>query len=245
VIIASVGSCTNAKDKTTKTSPGNESDKPSTVHASLRENVLTVDDQKKLTADTVIQILQEGNKHYVSNNLTANDYTGMLHHSTQGQYPEAFVLSCIDSRVPVEEVFDKTIGDLFVGRVAGNIVDEDILGSMEYGCKVSGAKLIVVLGHESCGAIKAAIENERLGNITAMLSKIKPALEKSKDFAGEKTVENHAYVDYVVKNNIENTIKTIMIKSPVLKEMVDKKEIKIVGAYYSLETGEVSFLNQK
>jgi carbonic anhydrase len=245
VIIALIGSCTNSKDDTIKASPGNETEKSSAAHASLRENVLTAEDQKRLMPDTVMQILKEGNKHYVSNHLTANDYTGMLHHSTQGQYPEAFILSCIDSRVPVEEVFDKTIGDLFVGRVAGNIVDEDILGSIEYGCKVSGAKLVVVLGHESCGAIKAAIENERLGNITAMLSKIKPALEKSKDFAGEKTIENHAYVDYVVKNNIANTIQTIMIKSPVLKEMVDKNEIKIVGAYYSLETGEVSFLNEK
>jgi carbonic anhydrase len=169
----------------------------------------------------------------------------MLHSSAQGQYPEAFILSCIDSRVPVEEVFDKGIGDLFVGRVAGNFVNEDILGSMEYGCKVSGAKLIVVLGHESCGAIKAAIEHERLGNITAMLAKIKPALEKSKDFVGEQTAENHAFVEYVVKNNIRNTIETILIKSPVLKQMVDKNELKIVGAYYSFETGEVSFLNEK
>jgi carbonic anhydrase len=245
VIISLASSCKNSGDNKTKPLPENEANKPSISHASLRENVITSAEQKTLTPDKVEQDLKEGNKHYVQNKLTANDYIGMLHHSTQGQYPEAFILSCIDSRVPVEEVFDKAIGDLFVGRVAGNFVDEDILGSMEYGCKVSGAKLIVVLGHESCGAIKAAIEGEKLGNITAMLSNIKPAIEMSKDFTGEKTVENHAFVEQVVKNNIVNTLRTIPLRSQVLKEMMEKGEIKIVGAYYSLETGEVTFLNEK
>jgi len=211
-------------------------------HLHGRDSVITAVAQKALTPDKVLEDLKEGNQHYVSGNLTENDYIGMLHHSTEGQYPEAFILSCIDSRVPVEEIFNKAIGDLFVGRIAGNFVDEDILGSMEYGCKVSGAKLIVVLGHESCGAIKATIEDERLGNITAMLANIKPALLKSKDFAGEQTAHNHAFVDYVVKNNVMNTIQNILIKSPILKEMADKGEIKIVGAYYSLETGKVGFL---
>jgi len=211
-------------------------------HLHGRDSVITAEEQKTLTPDMVIQDLKEGNRHYVGNDLTENDYIGMLHHASQGQYPEAFILACIDSRVPVEEIFNKGIGDLFVGRVAGNFVDEDILGSMEYGCKVSGAKLIVVLGHESCGAIKAAIDDERLGNITAMLAKIKPALVRSKDFGGDQTKNNHDFVDYVVKNNILNTIQTIGLKSPVLKEMADKGEIKIVGAYYSLETGEVVFM---
>jgi len=215
----------------------------SSTHASLRENVLTSGEQKALTPDLVIQNLKEGNQHYVNSKLTANDYIGMLHHASGGQYPEAFVLACIDSRVPVEEVFDKAIGDLFVGRVAGNIVDEDILGSMEYGCKVSGARLIVVLGHQSCGAIKAAIEDEKLGNITAMLAKIKPSMAMSKDFPGEHTAENHAFVEDVVRNNIKNTIQSIRLQSPVLKDMADKGEIKIVGAYYSLDTGAVTFLN--
>ena len=244
IVIALVTSCNNSKDNTTKEQTEKDTTKSSTAHAS-REHVLTSAEQKTLTPDQVIEDLEKNNEHYVQNHLTANDYIGMMHSSAQGQYPEAFILSCIDSRVPVEEVFDKAIGDVFVGRVAGNFVDEDMLGSMEYGCKVSGAKLIVVLGHESCGAIKAAIEHEKLGNITAMLEKIKPALEMSKDFAGEKTVQNHAYVERVVKDNIMNTIHTIPLKSPVLKEMLDKGEIKIVGAYYSFETGEVSFLNEK
>jgi carbonic anhydrase len=131
---------------------------------------------------------------------------------------------------------------MFVARVAGNFVNEDILGSMEFGCKVSGAKLILVLGHESCGAIKAAIDNVKLGNITAMLTKITPAVAKSKDYSGDKTSKNDAYVEYVAKNNVLNTIETIKAKSPILKEMVDKGEIKIAGAYYSLKTGEVVFL---
>jgi carbonic anhydrase len=245
IIILVVTSCQDSKEHNTKPSSENGKDSTSMIQASLRENVLTLPEQKMLTADKVIQDLEDGNRHYVENKLTAKDYIGMLHHSAEGQYPEAFILSCIDSRVPVEEVFDKAIGDLFVGRVAGNFVDEDILGSMEYGCKISGAKLIVVLGHESCGAIKAAIEHEKLGNITAMLAKIKPALAKSEDFAGERTAENHAFVEYVVKNNIRNTVETILIKSPVLKEMVNKNELKIVGAYYSFETGEVTFLNEK
>ena len=243
VIIFLVSSCKNSDHNSTKPTTEPEANSRAT-HAFLREDIITSAEQKTLTPDKVMQDLKAGNTHYVQNKLTQNDYIGMLHHSAEGQYPEAFILSCIDSRVPVEEVFDKGIGDLFVGRVAGNFVDEDMLGSMEYGCKVSGAKLIVVLGHESCGAIKAAIENEKLGNITAMLAKIKPALAKSKDFVGERTAENHAFVEYVVKENIKNTIQTILLKSPVLKEMVDKNELKIVGAYYSFETGEVTFLNE-
>ncbi len=142
----------------------------------------------------------------------------------------------------MEDVFDKGIGDLFVGRVAGNIVNEDLLGSMEFGCKVSGAKLILVLGHGSCGAIKAAIDNVKLGNITDLLAKIAPAIAKSRDFAGEHTSKNDAFVEFVGRNNVRTTIEVIRAKSPILKEMEDKGEIKIVGAYYNLHTGEVVFL---
>jgi carbonic anhydrase len=128
---------------------------------------------------------------------------------------------------PVENVFDRGIGDLFVARVAGNFSSEDILGSMEFAFKVSGSKLILVLGHKSCGAIKAAIDNVKLGNITPVLTKIAPAVAKSQDFNGEKTSKNDAFVEYVAKNNVKNTIATIGAKSPILKEMEDKGEIKI------------------
>ena len=208
----------------------------------LKEKVLTAEEQSALTPDMVIQSLKDGNKRFMSNDLTSRDHSAMVRNAAKGQFPKAVILSCLDSRVPVEDVFDRGIGDLFVGRVAGNFSNEDLLGSMEFGCKVSGAKLILVLGHEACGAVKAAIDDVKLGNITAMLTKIKPAVVKSQDFTGEKSSKNDEFVDYVGKNNVLNTINTIQAKSPILNEMVKKGEIKIVGAYYNLKTGEVTFL---
>lgn len=208
----------------------------------LREKVLTAEQQKALTPDTVIRSLKEGNKRYMKNDLTLRDHSALVRDASQGQYPKAVVISCLDSRVPVGDVFDKGIGDLFVGRVAGNFVNEDLLGSLEYGCKVSGAKLILVLGHESCGAIKSAIDDVKMGNITAMLAKIKPAVARSQDFSGDKNSKNAAFVEYVAKNNVLETIETIKTKSPILKEMLDKGEIKIIGGYYNLHSGEVIFL---
>lgn len=210
--------------------------------APVHEKVLTAEDQKALTPDMVIKSLKDGNKRFVNNNLTYRNHSAMVRKAAAGQYPKAAVISCIDSRVPVEDLFDKGIGDLFVGRVAGNFVNEDLLGSLEYSCKVAGAKLIVVMGHESCGAIKAAIDGVKMGNITAMLTKIDPAVAASQDFSGDKTSKDHAFVDYVAKKNVLNTIEAIREKSAILKEMEEKGEIKIVGAYYSLKTGEVSFL---
>lgn len=208
----------------------------------LTEKVLTAAEQKALTPDSVIQILKDGNKRFMNNDLTTRDHSRMVRDAIEGQYSKAVILSCVDSRVPVEDVFDRGIGDIFVARVAGNFVNEDILGSMEFGCKVSGAKVIVVMGHQHCGAIKAAIDNVKLGNITAMLTKIEPALVASQDFKGDKTSKNKEFVDYVAKNNVKKTIGTIRLKSPILKDMEDKGEIKIVCAYYDLETGEVTFL---
>jgi carbonic anhydrase len=237
----------NACQQAEQKSGGNKSPKdsiPATVLSQppLREKVLTAEEQKALTPEMVIQSLKDGNARYVRNDLTARDHSAMVRNASFGQYPKAVVLSCLDSRVPVEDVFDKGIGDLFVGRVAGNFADVDQLGSMEFACKVSGAKLILVLGHESCGAIKAAIDQVKLGNITEMLTKIQPAVAKSKDFSGDRSSKNDAFVEYVAKNNVLNTIETVKQKSPILKEMIDKGEIKIVGAYYNLKTGEVIFL---
>jgi carbonic anhydrase len=212
------------------------------ARAPLKEKVLTAAEQQSLTPDAVIESLKEGNQRYMNNDLTERDHSALVRDAVAGQYPKAVILSCLDSRVNVEDVFDRGIGDLFVARVAGNFVNEDMLGSMEFGCKVSGAKLILVLGHESCGAIKAAIDDVKLGNITAMLAKIKPAVEKSRDFVGEKTSANSAFVDCVAKQNIANTIENIRLKSPILNEMENNGEIKIVGAYYNLRTAEVMFL---
>jgi len=208
----------------------------------LRERVLSAREQQDLTPGMVIAALQEGNRNFVNNDLTARDHSAMVRNASRGQYPKAVILSCLDSRVPVEDIFNKGIGDIFVARVAGNFSNEDILGSIEYGCKVAGAKLVLVLGHESCGAVKAAIDNVQLGNITAMLTKIKPAVRQSADFTGIKTSKNDVFVEYVAKNNIINTIKTIRKKSPLLKAMEDKGQIKIIGAYYQLKTGQVIFL---
>ena len=208
----------------------------------LKEKVLTAAEQKALTPEMVLQSLKDGNKRFMSNNTTARDHSAMVRDAAAGQYPKAVILSCIDSRIPVEDVFDKGIGDLFVGRVAGNFVNEDLLGSLEYGCKISGAKLILVMGHESCGAIKAAIDHVKLGNITSMLTKIEPAVIRSNSFKGKHTSKNKGYVECVAKNSIVNTMETIKLKSPILKEMADKGEIKIVGAYYNIHTGEVNFI---
>jgi carbonic anhydrase len=208
----------------------------------LRQRVLTAAEQAALTPDAVIISLKEGNKRFVSNELTLRDHSAMVRDAAPGQFPKAVVLSCLDSRIPVADVFDRGIGDLFVARVAGNFSNVDILGSMEYGCKVSGAKVILVLGHESCGAIKSAIDNVKLGNITAMLGNIRPAVERAKTFAGDKTSKNAEYVEKVAHENVLNTIENIRANSPILKEMETKGEIKIVGGYYDLHTGEVTFL---
>ncbi|TDQ11252.1 carbonic anhydrase family protein [Pedobacter metabolipauper] len=240
-IIILISSCQNAN--TPVNTYGASADTVIELHQKpLREKVLTAAEQRALTPDLVIQRLKEGNKRYVENDLTARDHSVMVRNALKGQYPKAVVISCLDSRVPVADIFDKGIGDLFVGRVAGNFVNEDLLGSIEYGCKVSGAKLVLIIGHESCGAIKAAIDDVKMGNITAMLKKIKPAVAISRDFRGEKTAKNDKFVEYVAKNNVLQTIETIRAKSPILKEMEAKGEIKIVGAYYELSTGIVQFL---
>lgn len=208
-----------------------------------RERVLTAEEQAALTPDDVIKALKEGNMRFVDNNVTARDHSAMVRKAASGQFPKAVVLSCIDSRIPVEDVFDRGIGDLFVGRIAGNFVNTDLLGSMEFGCRVMGAKLILVLGHESCGAITSAIDDVKLGNITSMLANIKPAIDASQDFPGDKTSKNPEYVKYVLKNNVIHAIKTIKEKSSILKEMADKGSIKIIGAYYNINTGAVMFLD--
>lgn len=207
----------------------------------LIEKVLTAEEQQNLTPDEVIEILKEGNKRFASGTLTLRDHSKQIRNAINGQFPKAVVLSCIDSRVPIEDVFDKGIGDLFVARVAGNIINEDILGSMEFSCKVSGAKLVLVIGHEYCGAIKGAIDKVELGNLTNLLNKIKPAVECCQHYSGEKTSKNPEFVDLVIRENIKLTVENIRAKSPVLNEMEKNGEIKIVGAYYDMDNGEVIF----
>ncbi|MFD1615988.1 carbonic anhydrase family protein [Gelatiniphilus marinus] len=208
----------------------------------LVSKVLTAEEQAALSPDDVINIFKEGNERFINNDLTKRDHSAQVRQTTKAQYPKAIVLSCIDSRVPVEDVFDRGIGDIFVARVAGNFVNEDILGSMEYATKVAGSKLVLVVGHEHCGAVKAAVDDVKLGNITPMLSKIKPAVNMV-EYDGERNSKNAEFVAEVCKSNVKNTIAEIRANSPIMKEMEDNGEIKIVGAVYDLDTGKVSFLN--
>ncbi|CAA0158947.1 putative Carbonic anhydrase [Tenacibaculum maritimum] len=209
----------------------------------MRNTAITKDIQTALTPNAVLQDLLAGNTRYTSNNLTASNVNDLVTQTTGGQFPKAVILSCIDSRVPVEMVFDQTIGDVFVARVAGNFENVDILGSMEYSCAVAGSKLVLVLGHESCGAVKAACDGVELGNITSMLNNITPAVKlASEQVAGENNSSNSAFVAKTVENNVKLTIDRIREKSKILQEMEDNGEIAIVGGVYSLKTGQVTML---
>lgn len=208
------------------------------------ETVLTEEERNNLTPDEILNYLKQGNQRYVSGTLTVRDHSKLVRDAATGQFPKAIVLSCADSRVTVEDVFDRGIGDLFVARVAGNFENTDILGTMEFACKVSGSKLILVLGHEHCGAIRGAIDHVELGNITAMLKNIQPAIKQVDvtGFTGIKTSQNEAYVHEVAEQNIWETIDNIRKHSPILKAMEDNKEIKIVGGMYDINTGRVTFM---
>jgi carbonic anhydrase len=207
----------------------------------LVEHVMTKEEQEALTPERVVELFKEGNERFMNNDLTARNHSEQVRKSTHGQYPKAIVLSCVDSRVPVEDVFDRGIGDIFVARVAGNFVNEDILGSMEFACKVSGSKLILVMGHEHCGAVKAAVDDVKLGNITPMLSKIRPAVE-SVTYEGDRSSSNPEFVHMVCESNVRNTMEQIRTHSPILKEMEEAGAIKIVGAVYDMDNGKVDFL---
>ncbi|WP_298779273.1 carbonic anhydrase family protein [uncultured Polaribacter sp.] len=199
--------------------------------------------QNSLTPKSVLDDLLEGNQRFINNNLQKADYQSLVNDTVAGQYPKAVVLSCIDSRVPVEQVFDQTIGDIFVARVAGNFENTDILGSLEYSCAVAGSKLIFVLGHESCGAVKAACDGVELGNITAMLDNIIPAIKESAlDFEDDVNSSNKEFVAKTVEWNVRLTIERIREKSKILQEMEVNGEIEIVGGVYSLQTGKVNLL---
>lgn len=208
----------------------------------LTSQVLTQEQQASLSPDSILASLKQGNKEFMHDELTIRNNASRIREAALGQYPKAVILSCLDSRVPVEDVFHRGIGDLFVARVAGNISNEDILGSLEFACKVSGSKVIVVLGHEYCGAIKSAIDDVKLGNITALLSKVRPAVAASQTFNGDKTSANPDFVHAVCEKNVLLTIEEIRKKSAILKEMESKKELIIVGGIYNMTTGEVVFL---
>ncbi|MAO65585.1 MAG: carbonic anhydrase [Balneola sp.] len=210
--------------------------------ATLTSNVITDNDQDKLTPEQIIQGMKEGNERYANNALTPRDYQAQVKATAKGQYPEAIVISCVDSRVPVEKVFDKGVGDIFVARVAGNFVNEDILGSSEFATAVAGSKVVVIMGHEACGAVKAAIDGVEMGNITAMLDKIEPAIEMTASYQGDRSTANNEYVTEVVNNNVRNTISVMRENSPIIAELERNGDVVIAGAFYDLDTGKVTFI---
>lgn len=199
-------------------------------------STLTKEIQDSISPNRAVEMLKEGNQRFLDKNVQDRDLHLQVSQTSSGQFPYAVVLSCIDSRVPVELVLDQGVGDIFSARVAGNIINEDILGSIEYACGVAGSKAILVLGHTKCGAVTAACKGVELGNITALLSKVKPAIANIKQRDGEVEVEE------VTKANVHQSIKEIREKSSILADLETEGKIKIVGAVYHVEDGRVSYL---
>lgn len=202
---------------------------------------LTKEMQKNITPKGAVDLLEKGNKRFIENLSINRNLLQQANETSDGQHPFAVILSCIDSRTSAELIFDQGLGDIFSIRIAGNIVNEDILGSMEFGCKVSGAKLIVVLGHTKCGAIGGACDNVEMGNLTNLLQKINPAVCKEQSVSDNRTSSNKDFVNNVTELNIQNTIEEILNKSPIIKEMVDGGECGLVGGLHNLDTGVVEF----
>jgi len=198
----------------------------------------TKETQEHLTPKTAHEILVDGNKRFVQNLKAQRNLQDQVLATSHGQYPFAVILSCIDSRVPAELVFDQGIGDIFSVRVAGNVINSDVLGSMEYACKVAGSKIVVVMGHTKCGAVSSACQNVELGNITRLLNKIKPAIKVTPNNKNEEE-----FVDEVSINNVTHSINETRKLSPILAEMESNNAIKIVGAIYNVNNGVVTFLD--
>lgn len=214
------------------------------AEAALTSATITEEVRSDKTTEQILTGMKEGNERYINNALTTRDYQSQVKATAKGQYPEAIVISCVDSRVPVEKVFDKGVGDIFVARVAGNFVNEDILGSSEFATAVAGSKVVVIMGHEACGAVKAAIDGVEMGNITAMLDKIEPAIEMTANYNGEQSSSNNDYVTEVVNNNVRNTIAEMRKNSPIIAGLESNGDVVIAGAFYDLDTGKVTFLEQ-
>jgi carbonic anhydrase len=194
----------------------------------------------KLTPDQIIESMKQGNERFCTGKMAPHDYLAQKRATVAGQFPAAVILSCIDSRAPAEIILDAGIGDTFNARIAGNIANDDLLGSLEFACAVAGAKVVLVMGHTACGAIKGAIDGAQLGNLTGLLDKIKPAV-KATDFEGERTSKNGEFVDAVARTNVQLTISAIRERSEVLAGLEKAAKIKIVGSMYRLAGGRVDF----
>jgi carbonic anhydrase len=201
----------------------------------------TKETQDSLTPELALVILKEGNERFVSNIKAHRNLLQQVNETSSGQFPFATILSCIDSRISAELIFDQGLGDIFSIRIAGNILNEDILGSMEFACKISGSKLIVVLGHTNCGAIEGACNNIEFGNISRLLQKIKPAIEQETLTKSDRNSSNKSFVMNVTINNIFHTVKKIREQSSLLVEMEEKNQIKIISGLYDVDNGKVVF----
>jgi carbonic anhydrase len=211
------------------------------LSGSARADALTKAQRDKMTPDEIIAAMKKGNERFRKGQRKNRDYLREQRASASGQYPAAVLLSCIDSRAPAEVIMDLGIGDIFNCRVAGNVANEDILGSMEFACKLAGAKVVLVMGHTACGAIKGAIDNAKLGNLTGLLAKVQPAVQATA-YAGERSASNYSFVDAVARKNVELTLANVRRDSPVLAELATNGSIKMIGAMYNIGTGAVEFL---
>lgn len=202
---------------------------------------LTKEIQEKITPQKALEILKEGNRRFVQNLKADRDLLQQVNETRDGQWPFAVILSCIDSRTSAELIFDQGLGDIFSVRIAGNVVNEDILGSMEFACKIAGAKFILVLGHTKCGAIKGACDNVQMGHLSALLSKIQPAVEREKTTKENRTSKNSEFVENVSGINVKRNVQEILNSSSILREMMEEGKIGIGGAMYDVASGEVTF----
>nr|WP_294871072.1 carbonic anhydrase family protein [uncultured Pedobacter sp.] len=202
---------------------------------------LTKEDQAAITPIMALNLLEEGNKRFVNNLKINRNLLQQANETSDGQHPFAIILSCIDSRTSAELIFDQGLGDIFSIRIAGNILNEDILGSMEFGCRLAGAKIIVVLGHTRCGAIKGACDHVEMGNLTSLLSKIRPAVDDELTIKENRNSNNSEFVEKVATINVNRSVKSILERSPILKEMVEGGQIGIIGGLHDITTGIVTF----
>jgi carbonic anhydrase len=226
--------------------PISESETVEVVDQTTVKSVLTAEEQAEMSPDQIITRLKIGNENFVNNNLTQRDHSSQRRMATIGQYPKAIVLSCVDSRVPVEDVFDLGIGDIFVARVAGNIENKDIVGSMEFATAVAGSKLVIVMGHTACGAVKHAIDNTDAASMDMkalqnLLDEIKPSVAMTEK-NGEISSKNEAFTNAVIYNNALKTVEDIRITSPKMASLEKEGKIKIVAAIYNMATGKVEFI---
>ncbi len=209
--------------------------------AEAYSGVMTKERQSAMTAQEVFERLKEGNQRFVDGRMKNRDLLSQANTSSAGQFPVAVILNCMDSRTPPEAVFDQGIGDTFVTRVAGNIVNDDILGGMEFGTKLSGAKLIVVIGHTSCGAVRGACQQAKLGNLTGLLQKIKPAVSEASKKSKSHDCAQAEFIDEIAKDNVLMVMKQIQARSPIIKQLIAEGKVGIVGGMQDLSTGKVTF----